>query len=126
MKTRLAQLGLVAVMVLIGVYLFISGKEHKVFIENKTAGEYKAVKVAYYTVNDQEEEKIKKRKKKLAKVKGKSHEITVVYKDGDKEQKVTKEFTLGAMDEATISIPSLLGGSAQWIEVESTRKKDGL
>lgn len=124
MKNRLAQLALVAVMLLLSTFLFITGKEHKVFIENKTVGEYKAVKVAEYTVNDQEAVKIKKRKKKLAKVKGRTHEISVTYKNGDKEQTVTKKFTLGAMDEATISIPVLLKDGSDWIEIKSTRDNE--
>lgn len=118
-----AQLGLVVICIILGVFLFVSGREHRVFVENKSVGEHKAFKSVVYTIDNQKEIKVKKSKKKLSKVKGSSHEIIVTYKKNGEEQKVSREFKLKALEEATISIPGLIGGSEEWIEYKSTKMK---
>ncbi|GLI56042.1 hypothetical protein PM10SUCC1_15560 [Propionigenium maris DSM 9537] len=118
-----AQLGLVGVSILLGIFLFVSGREHRVFVENKSIGEHKAFKSVVYTIDNQKDVKIKKNKKKLSNVKGSSHEIVVTYKKDGVEKKISREFKLKALEEATISIPGLVGGSEEWIEYKSTKMK---
>jgi len=116
MKRVVAQLGLVAVSIVLGVILFVTGKEHRVFVENKSVDEYKAVKKVQYVVNDDKEIKVKKNKKKLSNVKGTTHEIVVTYEKAGENIQVEKSFKLKVMEEALISIPRLIGGSEDWIE----------
>ena len=123
MKRIVAQLSLVAVMVVLGVILFVTGKEHRVFVENKSIDGYKAIKKVQYVVNGEKEVKVKKNKKKLSKVKGSTHQIVVIYEDGGKTHKIEKSFKLKVMEEASISIPMLIGGSEDWIDSESTKTK---
>jgi len=123
MKRIVAQLSLVAVMVVLGVILFVTGKEHRVFVENKSIDGYKAIKKVQYVVNGEKEVKVKKNKKKLSKVKGSTHQIVVIYEDGGKTHKIEKSFKLKVMEEASISIPMLIGGSEDWIDCESTKTK---
>lgn len=118
-----AQLGLVVVSVLLGIFLFVSGREHRVFVENKSIGEHKAFKSVVYTIDNQKDVKVKKNKKKVSRVKGGSHEIVVTYKKDGMEEKISREFKLKALEEATISIPGLIGGSEEWIEYKSTKMK---
>ncbi len=118
-----AQLGLAVISIILGAILFVSGREHRVFVENKSVGEHKAFKSVVYTIDNQKEIKVKKNKKKLSKVKGSSHEIVVTYKKDGEEQKVSREFKLKALEEATISIPGLIGDSEEWIEYKSTKMK---
>ena len=122
-KMIAAQLSLVGIFILLGVFLFVSGREHRVFVENKNIGEHKAFKSVVYTIDNQKETKVKKNKKKLSNVKGTSHQIVVTYKKDGEEQKVSKEFKLKALEEATISIPGLIGDSEEWIEYKSTKMK---
>ncbi len=118
-----AQLGLVAISILLGIFLFVSGREHRVFVENKSIGEHKAFKSVVYAIDNQEDVKVKKNKKKVSMVKGSSHEIVVIYKEGGIEKKISREFRLKALEEATISIPGLIGDSEEWIEYKSTKMK---
>ncbi len=118
-----AQLGLVAISILLGMFLFVSGREHRVFVENKSIGELKAFKSVVYAIDNQEDVKVKKNKKKVSMVKGSSHEIVVTYKEGGVEKRVSREFRLKALEEATISIPGLIGDSEEWIEYKSTKMK---
>ena len=97
MKKLVAQLGLVIVLIVLGVFLFVTGREHKVFVENKSVEDYKALKEVHY-------------------VKGGTHEIVVTYeKDGESYQ-IEKSFKLKVTEEALISIPALIGDSEKWIE----------
>jgi hypothetical protein len=56
MKTIVARIVVILAMILLGVFLFISGKEHAVFIENK--GEKYTPKKAYYILDGKKEVKI--------------------------------------------------------------------
>ena len=123
MKRMIAQLSLVAVMVVLGGMLFVTGKEHRVFVENKSTDGYKAIKKVQYIVDDGKEVKVKKNKKKLANVKGSTHQILVIYEKGGETYRIEKAFKLKAMEEALISIPRLIGGSEEWIKYESTKIK---
>lgn len=73
MKTIAARIGVILAMILLGIFLFISGKEHAVFIENK--GEKYTPKNAYYILDGKEEVNIKKKKKKREYIKGVNHTI---------------------------------------------------
>lgn len=123
MKRVVAQLGLVAVSVVLGVILFITGKQHRVFVENKSVDEYKALKEVHYVVNGDKEVKVKKNKKKLSNVKGTTHEIVVTYEKGGENLQIEKSFKLKVMEEALISIPRLIGGSEDWIEYKRPKTK---
>ncbi len=118
-----AQLVLVGVSILLGIFLFVSGREHRVFVENKSIGEHKAFKSVVYTIDNQDDVKVKKNKKKVSMVKGSSHEIVVTYEESGMEKRVSREFKLKALEEAIISIPGLIGGSEEWIEHQSTKMK---
>ena len=123
MKRMIAQLSLVAVMVVLGGMLFVTGKEHRVFVENKSIDGYKAIKKVLYIVDGGKEVKVKKNKKKLSNVKGTAHEIVVIYEKGGETHQIEKSFKLKAMEEASISIPRLINGSEEWIKYESTKTK---
>lgn len=105
---------LIAVLIGISVALFITGKQHKVFLDNKSVGEYEAVDVSY-SINGEKAKKLKVKKKAMVYVKGPKHEISITYKDTTgNEVTLNKEFKLTPMEEATIYLPLMMNDDKDW------------
>ncbi|OQY43047.1 MAG: hypothetical protein B6227_00080 [Fusobacteriia bacterium 4572_74] len=120
MKILVIRIGVILAMILLGVFLFISGKEHAVFIENK--GEKYTPKNAYYILDGKKEVKIKKKKKKREYIKGVNHTIEVRFKGADGlETKVVKEFKTKMGKKITINAAMI--ESESWLEVEELKSK---
>lgn len=105
---------LIIIMVAVSVFLFISGRQHTVYIENKYK-DIKSIDVSY-SVDGEKIKKIKANKKKVELVKGRSHNILVEFKgeNGDMK-KIEKSFTLGATENIEINIPLLINNNDNWI-----------
>ncbi|MDU1910160.1 DUF6672 family protein [Fusobacterium sp.] len=107
---------LIAVLVGIAVALFISGKQHRVFIDNKKVGEYTAIDVSY-SISGEKAKKIKVNKKAMVYVKGSKHKLIIEFKDNTgKDVTLENEFKLSPMEDATIYLPLLINGEENWIK----------
>lgn len=102
--------------VLLSFWLFVSGRQHQVFISNgnrKTPGIQKIA----YSMDGKKFKNIKSKKKKLELVKGKSHILIVKYKDEDnKEKSLEQEIKLGITENIEIFLPRLVNGEKNSIE----------
>ena len=108
-------------MILLGTFLFISGKEHAVFIENK--GDKYTPKNAYYILDGEKEIKIKKKKKKREYVKGVNHTIEVWFKGaGGNEKKMVKEFKTKMGEKVTINVAMIESDS--WLKIEELKSEE--
>lgn len=80
-KRIIIRTALVAALILIGIFLYVIGKEHKVVIDNRdiSVGDiiYNASTTYVVWVDNQEIGVIKKGERKIAKVAGVSHKIVV-------------------------------------------------
>ena len=67
---KIARNWIILIVVLLGIAaaLFISGKQHRVFIDNKKVGEYTAIDVSY-SINGEKAKKIRVNKKAMVYVK---------------------------------------------------------
>lgn len=120
MKTIATRIGVILAMILLGIFLFISGKEHAVFIENK--GEKYTPKNAYYIIDGKKEVRIKKKKKKREYLKGVNHTIEVRFKDADGiEKKIVKEFKTKMGKKITINAAMIESDS--WMKIEELKSK---
>lgn len=120
MKTIAIRAGVVIAMIILGIFLFISGKEHEIFIENK--GEKYTPKKAYYMLDGKKEVKVKKKKKKREYVKGVNHTIEVRFKDASgTEKKIVKEFKAEMGKKIIINVAMIENGS--WLKFEKIKKK---
>lgn len=120
MRTIATRIGVILAMILLGIFLFISGKEHAVFIENK--GEKYTPKNAYYILDGKKEVKIKKKKKKREYIKGVNHTIEVRFKGADGiEKKVVKEFKTKMGKKITINVAMIENDS--WMKIEELKSK---
>ncbi len=122
MKTILARGGVIVAVLILAVFLFISGKEHAVFITNK--GESYTPKKAYYIIDGREKEvRIKKKKKKREYVKGTNHTIEVRFKDIDgNEIKVSRKFEAKLGEKISINV-ALIEDEKRWITKEKIEKE---
>lgn len=107
---------LVLIMILLSVFLFVTGRQHMVYVENgKKNDSIKSVDVSY-SIDGAKMTKIKPTKKKLELVKGKKHVILVEFKGENGELKsIKKEFILKITENAEISLPLLINQKDNWI-----------
>jgi len=113
---------LIVVLILIGIFLYTIGKEHKVLIDNRdiSVGDitYNAGTTYKVRVDNQEIGSIKKDERKVAKVSGKNHKIVVEeIKDNVLTgEKYEKKFKLKTNESATINIPVMINNANGWID----------
>jgi hypothetical protein len=122
MKSILVKGGVIIAILILAVFLFITGKEHAIFITNK--GETYTPKKAYYILDGKEKEvKIKKKKKKREYVKGTSHTIEVRFKDRDgNEKKISRDFEAKIGEKISINV-ALIEDEKRWITKEKIEKE---
>ena len=121
MKTILVRAGVILVMVLLGVFLFISGKEHVVYLANK--GKSFTPKNVYYVLDGQKEVRVKRNKKKRGYVKGTTHIIEVRFEGQDGvEKKIIKEFETKMGEKNYINV-ALIESDSEWFKSEKIEEK---
>jgi hypothetical protein len=106
---------------LIGIFLYIIGKEHKVFIDNKNISfgdvTYSTEDAYMIWIDNQEIGVIEQGKRKVAKVQGPNHKI-VIEEVKDKVltgEKHEKSFELKTNENATVNIPAIINKANEWI-----------
>ena len=121
-KRIIIRITLIVVLILIGIFLYTIGKEHKVLIDNKdiTVGEiaYSADTTYNVWVDNQEIGLLEKGERKVAMVAGVSHKI-VVEEIKDKVltgEKHGKRFKLKTNESATVNIPAMINNANEWID----------
>jgi hypothetical protein len=113
---------LVVALILIGIFLYTTGKEHKILIDNKN---FKVGEVAYNTnatykiwIDNQEIGLLEEDERGVAMVAGASHKI-VIEEMKDKVltgEKYEKKFKLKTNERATINIPAMINDINEWID----------
>ncbi len=121
-KRIIIRTALVAALILIGIFLYVIGKEHKVVIDNRdiSVGDiiYNASTTYVVWVDNQEIGVIKKGERKIAKVAGVSHKIVVEeIKDNVLTgERYEKRFKLKTNESAMVNIPALINNANEWID----------
>ena len=121
-KRIIIRITLIIVLILIGIFLYTIGKEHKVLIDNRdiSVGDitYSAGTTYKVRVDNQEIGVIEKGERKVARVAGVSHKI-VVEEIKDKVltgEKYEKKFKLKINESATVNIPAMINNANEWID----------
>lgn len=121
-KRIIIRVTLVGILILIGIFLYTIGKEHKVLIDNRdiTVGDitYSAGTTYKVWVDNREIGVIKKGERRVARVAGTSHKI-VVKEIKDKVltgEKYEKMFKLKTNESAMINIPAMINDANEWID----------
>jgi hypothetical protein len=115
------RISLVVVLILIGIFLYTIGKQHKILIDNRdiTVGDiaYRAGTTYNIWVDNQEIGMIKKGERIKVMVTGVSHKI-IVEEIKDKVlsgKKYEKMFKLKVNEDIVINIPAMINDLNEWI-----------
>ena len=101
----------------LGVYLFYIGREHQIFLDNKTLGEYKALEQVNVSINGGEAVELMERERDMRKAVGPSFELKAeIFDDnGNVANTLTKTITPAFSKDIMINLPALAGGSEGFI-----------
>jgi len=122
MKKRIIiRITLIVVLILIGIFLYTIGKEHKVIIDNKDISidglTYNADTTYKVWVDNLEIGSIEKGERNVVKITGTNHKI-VIEEIKDKiltGKKYEKSFKLKTNESATVNIPVMINNVDKWI-----------
>ncbi len=123
MKQLFIRIGFVFALILISVGLYYAGKGHTLLLDNKNiefnGNEYKALSIVEVKIDRGEEFELMKRDRIKEETSGQRHSITITYTDDNNEEKVLHESFKIKVGEPfyLLSIPALLGGDENWIQV---------
>ncbi|MFA5468783.1 MAG: DUF6672 family protein [Sphaerochaetaceae bacterium] len=123
-KRRLIQLAVVVLVILLGVIMFIVGKEHTILLDNKSVEidgtTYNAFQIVEVQVAKGETLELGPRDRDKAVVMGQRHKLTVTYTDRNFEEHViVKKFSVPIGESMVlISLPVFAAGLDQslWLE----------
>ena len=104
------RLVVLALLVLLGIWLFYIGREHQIFLDNKTLGDFKALEQVNVSINGGEAVEIMTRERDVKKVVGPKFEIKaeVFNKDGELEKAVTKTIHVCFSKDIMINLPAFV------------------
>ena len=120
-KRIIIRIALSAVLILIGIFLYTTGQEHTVLIDNKDIivndNTYNASTVYKVWVDNQEIGVIEKDKRMVATVTGVSHKIVIEeisnqVLSGEKYERI---FKFKNNEGAVINIPAMINSLNEWI-----------
>lgn len=123
MKRNLIRIALVVVLIALGFGLYVLGKEHHIFVDNKdiviNGVEYKSENTITVVVDNVDLEEVKKGKRKVAYSPGPWHKITAVeiLPDGSTRE-VERKFTLSPRDVAVVNLVALFEVEEGWLAIQ--------
>ena len=102
---------------LLGVWLFYSGREHQIFLDNKTLGDYKALEQVNVSINGERPVELMSRERDVRKAVGPKFELKaeVFDEDGNIADTFTRTITLDFSKDIMINLPALAGGAEEFI-----------
>ena len=108
---------LIAGLIILGIWLFFIGREHNIYLDNKSFGEYKAFEQVNVKINDGEEAELLPRDRDVRKAVGTKFKIyaEVFDEDGESVKTITKEIHVDFSRDIMINLPSLAGGAENFI-----------
>lgn len=123
-RRHLFQLVAIVLVLILGVVMYIVGKQHTILLDNKTleAGgkTYQAFSIVEVEVNRGELLELAARDRDKAEVMGQKNRITVVYTDKSfGEHKLVTDFSVPLeQDMVLVNIPALVGGADEsvWMQ----------
>lgn len=101
----------------LGMYLFYIGREHQIFLDNKTLGEYKALEQVNVSINGDETVELMTRERGVKKAVGPEFELRaeIFDENGEIVNTITKTIAVNCSKDIMINLPALAGGSENFI-----------
>ena len=97
----------------LGLWMFWIGREHQIFLDNKTLGEFSALEQVNVRLNGGETAELMARERDVRKVVGPEFELQAEVFDADGEvvNRITRIIRPGCSKDIMISLPVLAGGA---------------
>ena len=101
----------------LGVWMFYIGREHQIFLDNKTFGDYKALEQVNVSVNGGDVAELMARERDVRKAVGPKFELKaeIFDEDGSITNTITKTIAVDFSRDIMINLPALVGGSEEYI-----------
>ena len=101
----------------LGVWLFYIGREHQIFLDNKTLGDYKAFEQVNVSINGGEAAELMERERDVRKAVGPKFELKaeIFDENGEIVNTITRTITLTFSKDIMINLPALAGGAEAFI-----------
>lgn len=101
------RLVVLAALIALGIWLFYIGREHQIFLDNKTSGDFKAFEQVNISVNGGEEIELMQRERNVAKVVGPKFEIEakIFNEDGEISNVVKRTVKICFSKDIMINMP---------------------
>ena len=111
------RLVVLAALIALGIWLFYIGREHKIFLDNKTFNEFKALEQVNVSINGGEEVELMTRERDVKKVVGPSFEIKaeIFNEDGEITNTITKKININFSKDIMINLPAFAAGEENFI-----------
>ncbi len=108
---------LIAGLIILGIWLFFIGREHNIYLDNKSFGEYKAFEQVNVKINDGEEAELLPRDRDVRKAVGTKFKIyaEVFDEDGKIINTVEREIFPKCSKDIMINLPAFVGGSEKFL-----------
>lgn len=117
MRSFLIKGTLIIVIIIFAILLFVYGKQHKVYLDNKTVTVNNVEYASYPSVTvkiDGKSAVVRSRRRKVLYAKGPYHKIVVEYtKDGTKVT-IEKDLKLDLNGIVIVNLPELIDGYENW------------
>ncbi len=107
----------IAGLIALGFWLFYIGREHRIFLDNKTVNGYNALEQVNVSLNGGEIAELTPRDRDMLKVVGPEFELKAEILDGNGEtvSTITRKIVIGCSKDIMISLPVLAGGSEDFL-----------
>ena len=108
---------ILAALVGLGLWLFWIGREHQIYLDNKTLNDYSALEQVNVSLNGGEVVELMKRDRDMKKVVGPKFELKaeVFDENGEIINTITKTIEPKCSKDIMISLPALAGGAESFI-----------
>ena len=101
----------------LGFWMFWIGREHQIFLDNKTLGEYKALEQVNVSINGEKPVELMSRERDMKKAVGPKFELKaeVFDEEGNVVNTITRTIEPKCSKDIMINLPALAGGSEEFI-----------
>ena len=111
------RLVLVAALIALGVWLFYIGREHQIFLDNKTLGDFKALEQVNVSINGGEISELMPRERDVRKVVGPEFEVKaeIFNENGEIINRIAKKVKVNFSKDIMINLPAFAAGDENFI-----------
>lgn len=111
------RLVVLAALIALGVWLFFIGREHQIYLDNRTLDEYKALEQVNVSVNGGEAVELMTRERDVRKAVGMSFTLKadIFDEDGELINTIMKTIEPKCSKDIMINLPALAGGAENFI-----------